>query len=267
MAQSGKTTVVFIHGLWLHASSWKAWQELFEAAGYNTLAPGWPGDSYTVEETRKHPETLNNIGVHDAVDHYRDAIKAVEGPVVLVGHSYGGLIVQELLTQGVGVAGVAIDPAQPKGVLPLPLAQLISGFPVLGHPSNLRRTVMLTPEQFHYGFTNELSPEESQELYDKWVIPAPGRPLFQAAAANFNPHAETKVDFHNSDRGPLLLIGGGKDHTVPKVLTEANERLFENSDAKTEFKLFPDRGHSLTIDHGWREVADYTLRWLREVKY
>jgi pimeloyl-ACP methyl ester carboxylesterase len=190
-------------------------------------------------------------------------IKSLPGAPVIIGHSFGGLITEKLLGQGIGAAGVAIDPAQIKGVLPLPLAQLRAGFPALGNPTNLHKSVSLTKEEFRYGFGNALTEEESDALFDRWTIPSPARPLFQAAAANFALHSEAKVDTDKSDRGPLLLISGTKDHTVPDVVTRSTFKQYRDSTAVTELRTFEGRGHSLTVDSGWKEVADAVLDWLK----
>ena len=256
--------VVFIHGLWLHASSWKPWQELFRDAGYDPIAPGWPHEPDTVAEARAHPEHVANIGINDTVGHYADIIDGLETPPVVIGHSFGGLIAEKLLGQDLAAAAVAIDPAQIKGVLPLPLAQLRAGFPALGNPTNRHRAVSLTAKQFRFGFGNALTPEESDELYERWTIPSPARPLFQAAGANFSMHSEAKVDTDNSSRGPLLLISGLEDHTVPDVVTRSTLKQYRSSTAITELRQFEGRGHSLTIDRGWRDVAEAVLGWLTD---
>ena len=255
--------VVFIHGLWLHASSWQPWQELFLAAGYRPSAPGWPHEAATVAEAREQPDAVANLSIDEITDHYARLIAELDEPPVLVGHSFGGLFAEKLLGQGIGAAAVAIDPAQIKGVLPLPLAQLRSGLPALGNPLNLHRSVSLTREEFRYGFGNALSEEESDALFERWTIPSPARPLFQAAAANFVMHSQAKVDTDNSDRGPLLLISGTADHTVPDVVTRSTLKQYRDSTATTELKQFEGRGHSLTIDNGWREVAETVLEWLK----
>jgi alpha-beta hydrolase superfamily lysophospholipase len=255
---------LFIHGLWLHASSWGPWLELFRANGYEPIAPGWPNEPPTVEEARQHPELAADIGIDDATNHYRTIAESLDASPVLVGHSFGGLIVEKLLGQGVGAAGVAIDPAQIKGVLPLPLAQLRSGLPALGNPANLHKAISLTKKEFRYSFGNAVSEEESDALHEKWTIPSPARPLFQAAVANFALHSQAKVDTDNATRGPLLLISGAKDHTVPDVITRSTLKQYRDSTAVTELKRFEGRGHSLTVDSGWREVADAILVWLKE---
>ncbi|WP_037606035.1 alpha/beta hydrolase [Streptacidiphilus rugosus] len=256
------TPVLFIHGLWLHSTSWQPWIELFREAGYEPSAPGWPGDPDTVEEARKHPESIADHGIDDVVEHYAALIAELPAPPVLVGHSFGGMIAQKLLGQDRAAAAVAIDAAQIKGDLPLPLSALKATLPVFRNPANRHRSVSLTAEQFRFAFGNAISEDESAELHARWTIPAPGKPLYEAAAANFNPHSAAKVDTKNSGRGPLLLVAGGKDHTVPEAVTRATLKQYRHSEAVTDFMTFPDRGHSLVIDGGWREVADAALAWL-----
>jgi len=256
--------VIFIHGLWLHASSWGAWADLFRDAGYEPSTPGWPGDGDTVAESRANPESIADHGIDDVVAHYAGLIATLPRKPVLVGHSFGGMIAQKLLGQDLAAAAVAIDAAQIKGVLPLPLSALRATLPVFRNPANRHRAVSLTAEQFRFAFGNAISEEESQELYDRWAIPAPGKPLFEAAAANFDPHSPAAVDTRNDGRGPLLLVMGGKDHTVPEAVTRATLKQYRHSEAVTDILEFPDRAHSLTIDHGWRDVADASLAWLGE---
>ncbi|GAA2989609.1 alpha/beta hydrolase [Kitasatospora sp. NPDC127116] len=255
--------VLFIHGLWLHSASWQSWLELFRTEGYGPSAPGWPGDPDTVEEARQNPESIADHGIDDVVEHYATIIRSLEAPPILIGHSFGGMIAQKLLGQDLAAAAVAIDAAQIKGVLPLPLSALRSTLPVFKNPANKHRAVSLTAEQFRFAFGNAISAEESDELYERWTIPAPGKPLFEAAAANFDPHSPAKVDTANSGRGPLLLMSGGKDHTVPESVTRATLKQYRHSEAVTDLLSFPDRGHSLTVDGGWRGVADEALAWLR----
>ncbi len=256
--------VVFIHGLWLHATSWGPWLELFREAGYDPVAPGWPHEADTVEGARQEPDAVADLGIDDVTAHYRQLIESLDRAPVVIGHSFGGLFAEKLLGQGVGAAAVAIDPAQIKGVLPLPLAQLRSGLPALKNPANLHKAISLTRKEFRFGFGNALPEEESDALYDKWTIPSPARPLFQAAAANFVMHSEAKVDTGNEDRGPLLLLSGTADHTVPDVVTRSTLKQYRDSTAVTELRQFEGRGHSLTIDDGWREVADAVLGWLAD---
>jgi pimeloyl-ACP methyl ester carboxylesterase len=254
---------VFIHGLWLHATSWGPWVELFRDAGYDPVAPGWPNEPETVEEARQHPELVANIGIDEVTDHMAEFISSLGEAPVIIGHSFGGLIAEKLLGQGHGAGAVAIDPAQIKGVLPLPLAQLRAGLPALGNPANLHKAVALTKKEFRFGFGSALPEEESDELFDRWTIPSPAKPLFQAAVANFSLHSAAKVDTKNVTRGPLLLISGTEDHTVPDVVTRSTLKQYRDSTAVTELKQFEGRGHSLTIDSGWKDVAGAVLEWLR----
>lgn len=262
MTSSG-TPVVFVHGLWLHATSWQPWIDHFRATGYDPVAPGWPGEPATVDQAREHPELVADRTIDDVTGHYAGIIGALPAPPVIIGHSFGGLITEKLLGQGIGAAGVAIDPAQIKGVLPLPLAQLRAGLPALGNPANRHRSVTLTEQEFRFGFGNALTEQESAELFRAWAIPSPARPLFQAATANFVLHSQAAVDTANQTRGPLLLISGTADHTVPDVVTESTFKRYRDSAAVTHLKKFEGRGHSLTIDHGWKDVADAVLDWLR----
>ena len=258
------TPVIFIHGLWLHATSWNPWIDKFRAAGYEPSAPGWPGDPDTVEEARAHPELIADHGIDDVVAHYAKIIDGLEARPILIGHSFGGMIAQKLLGQDLAVAAIALDAAQIKGVLPLPLSALRATLPVFKNPGNRHGAVSLTPDQFRFAFGNAISEEASRELYERWAMPAPGKPLFEEAAANFNPHSPAKVDTANELRGPLLLIMGGRDHTVPESVTRATLKQYRHSHAVTDIKDFPDRAHSLTIDSGWSEVADTALAWLKE---
>jgi pimeloyl-ACP methyl ester carboxylesterase len=255
-----KKSIVFIHGLWIHSSSWKPWIEFFNQRGYETLNPGWPGDSATVAESRTNPQLIANRGVTEVADNYAKIISSLAEPPIVIGHSFGGVIAQIILGRGIAAAGIALDPAPIKGVWQLPFSALKASFPVLGNPFNLKKAVSLSFSQFRYGFANAVPEEEARELYDKWTIPAPARPLFQAATASFA-GSETKVNTANNTRGPLLITGGEKDHIAPPVLGKASSKKYNDS-VVTDFKLFQNRGHSLTLDHGWREVAEYSLAWL-----
>jgi pimeloyl-ACP methyl ester carboxylesterase len=258
------TNVLFIHGLWLHATSWTPWSDLFQQAGYQTSAPGWPGEPGTVTEARANPESVADHGNDDVVAHYAKIIEGLDSKPILVGHSFGGMIAQKLLGLDLAAAAVAIDAAQIKGVLPVPLSSLRVTFPVFKNPANRHRAVSLTAEQFRYGFGNAISEQESDELFERWSIPSPGKPLFEAAAANFDPQSPAAVNTANELRGPLLLIMGGRDHTVPEAVTRATLKQYRHSDAVTDIVEFADRAHSLTVDHGWREVGDTVLTWLKQ---
>jgi len=261
--EQARTPVVFVHGLWLHADSWGAWADLFREQGYDPIAPGWPGDSATVEETRSNSGAVAGYGIDDVVDHYAKAISGLGAKPIAIGHSFGGLVVQRLLGQGLAAAAVAIDPAPIKGVLNLPPSALKVASIALRNPANKKRAVALTDQQFRYGFGNALSATESAQLFERWTIPSPGKPLFEAAFANFMPHSPAKVNTGNATRGPLLITAGGKDHTVPAAISRSTLKLYRKSPAVTELKEFPDRGHSLALDSGWRDVADAVLAWLR----
>ncbi len=258
------TPVLFIHGLWLHASSWDPWIEVFQSAGYEPQARGWPGDGDTVQASRENPDAIGDHGIDDVVAHFAGIIEQLPSAPILVGHSFGGMIAQKLLGQDLARAAIAIDAAQIKGVLPVPLSALRATLPVFRNPANKHRAVSLTAEQFRFAFANAVSEEESDELHERWTIPAPGRPLFEAASANFNPHSPAKVNTDNGSRGPLLLIGSGMDNTVPEAVTRATLKQYRHSEAVTDIRTFDDRGHSLTIDSGWPEVADTCLTWLKE---
>ncbi|HZI75413.1 MAG TPA: alpha/beta hydrolase [Gemmatimonadales bacterium] len=256
--------VVFVHGLWLHASSWNPWVELFREAGFVPSAPGWPGTADTVEETRQQPDQVAGKGIEDVVGHYAQIIGGLEARPVVIGHSFGGLIAQRLLGQDLAAAAVAIDAAPIKGVIYLPPSALRVASIALRKPANRNLAVSLTKEQFRYGFGNALPEQESDELYEGLTVPSPGKPLFEAALANFSPRSPAKVNTHNKTRGPLLLIAGGRDHTVPAAITTGTRKLYHKSPAVTDFREFPDRGHSLAIDHGWREIAQQALDWLNQ---
>jgi non-heme chloroperoxidase len=258
------TPVVFVHGLWLHADSWGAWIGLFRESGYAPTAPGWPGDSSTIEETRKQPERVAGHGIDDVVAHYAGIIGGLDAKPIVVGHSFGGLIVQRLLGQDLAAAAVAIDPAPIKGVVYLPPSALRVASIALRNPANRKRAVALSAKQFRYGFGNAVSAAESAELYERWTIPSPGKPLFEAASANLSPRSPAKVDTGNATRGPLLLTAGGKDHTVPPAISRSTLKQYRKSPAVTDYEEFPGRGHSLTVDSGWREVAETVLTWLEK---
>jgi non-heme chloroperoxidase len=260
---AGLTPVVFIHGLWLLPSSWDRWATLFEEAGFTALTPGWPDDPETVEEANAHPEVFAGKSVGDVADHYDAVIRRLERKPAVIGHSFGGLLTQIVAGRGLSAASVAIDPAPFRGVLPLPISALRAGSPVLGNPANRNRAVPLTYDQFRYSFANAVTEDEAKELFETFAVPAPGKPLFQAATANLNPWTEAKVDTDNPDRGPLLIISGEKDHTVPWALSNAAYKQQKDNPGVTEISEIKGRGHALTIDSGWREVADTALAFVR----
>jgi pimeloyl-ACP methyl ester carboxylesterase len=261
--ESGLAPVVFVHGLWLLASSWDRWRTVFEKAGYTTIAPEWPDDPDTVEAAKEHPEVFAHKSVGQIADHVEHVITKLTKKPALMGHSFGGLLVQILAGRGLAGATVAIDPAPFRGVLPLPISALKSAAPVLGNPANRGRAVPLTYDQFRFGFANAVSEEEAHDLYATFAVPGSGVPIFQAAAANLNPWTEAKVDTKNPDRGPLLIVSGEKDHTVPWAIANASFKKQKRNEGVTEIVQMPNRGHSLVIDNGWREVADTGLGFVQ----
>jgi pimeloyl-ACP methyl ester carboxylesterase len=259
----GLPPVVFVHGLWLLSSSWGRWRTLFEENGYAGVAPGWPDDPDSVEEARKDPQVFARKMVKQVTDHYLEAIAALERKPAVVGHSFGGLIAQRIAGVAASAVTVAIDPAPFRGVLPLPISSLRSAAPVLSNPANLGRAVSLTFEQFSFGWANALPDEEARALYEEFHVPASGVPLFQAATANLNPFTEVKVDTRNPERGPLLIISGEKDNTVPWAIANASYKQQAKNPSATEIVEMPDRGHALTIDHGWQDVAQKALEFIK----
>jgi pimeloyl-ACP methyl ester carboxylesterase len=260
---TGRTPVVFVHGLWLLPNSWDRWAAVFEDAGYTALTPGWPDDPETVEEANANPEVFAHKTIGQVAEHFAEVIGKLEHKPAVIGHSFGGLLTQMLAGQGLSAVSVAVDPAPFRGVLPLPISALKSASPVLGNPANRNRAVPLTYEQFRYAFANAVSEDEAKELYETFAVPASGAPLFQAATANLNPWTEAKVDTKTPDRGPLLIISGEKDHTVPWAIANASFKKQERNDGVTEIEEMPNRGHALTIDSGWREVADKALAFVQ----
>ncbi len=260
---SDATPVVFVHGLWLLASSWDRWAELFEAAGYVPVQPGWPDDPATVEEARANPEAFAGKTVGQVAGHLAGIVGRLERRPAIVGHSFGGLFTQILAGRGLATVSVAIDPAPFRGVLPLPVSTLKSSRPVLGDPRNRGKAIALTWEQFRYGWVNALGEAEGRELHETYHVAAPAAALFQAALANLNPRTEVKVDTKNPARGPLLIISGEKDHTVPWAVANAAYKRQKRNPGVTEITELPDRGHSLVIDSGWQEVAQTALDFVK----
>lgn len=253
--------IVLIHGLWLTPRSWEGWKARFEQRGYEVITPAWPGMEREVEALRRDPSVMNGLGVTEVVDHYDQIIRDLDAPPVIMGHSFGGLIAELLLDRGLGAAGVAISPAQVKGVLRLPPAQIRTVWPALRNPANRRRTVPLTSAQFRFRFTNTMNEADSEAVYERYYVPGPGRVLFQAGLANFTPHAASTVDFHKDDRPPLLVIGNDKDHTVPASVSKEAAKRLGKSKAVVEYKVYAGRPHLTAIAPGWEAVADYALDW------
>jgi non-heme chloroperoxidase len=261
--ESGLQPVVFIHGLWLLPSSWDRWTAVFEEAGYTAVSPGWPDDPDTVEEANANPEVFAHKTVGQVADHFAEVIGKLDKKPAVIGHSFGGLLTQIVAGRGLSAASVAIDPAPFRGVLPLPISALKAATPVLGNPANRNRAVPLTYDQFRFSFANAVSEDEAKQLYDAFAVPAPGAPLFQAATANLNPWTEAKVNSKNPDRGPLLIISGEKDNTVPWAIANASYKKQKRNEGVTEIVEMKNRGHALTIDSGWREVADTALAFVK----
>ncbi len=261
---TGRQPVVFVHGLWLLPNSWDRWAAVFEEAGYTALTPGWPDDPETVEEANENPEVFAHKTIGQVTEHFNEIIQELTRKPVIIGHSFGGLLAQILAGRGLASVTVAIDPAPFRGVLPLPFSALKSAWPVLGNPANHNRAIPLTFEQFRFAFANAINETEARELYKHFAVPASGAPLFQSAAANLNPWTEAQVDTRNPDRGPLLIISGEKDNTVPRAIAHATFEREVRNIGLTKFVEIPDRGHALTIDSGWREVADTVLSFVRQ---
>jgi non-heme chloroperoxidase len=259
----GTTPVVFIHGLWLLPSSWANWADFFKQAGYAPLTPDWPGDPESVEEARANPDVLAKVTLKQAADHAGEIIGALEKKPAVMGHSTGGLVAQMLAGRGLSAITVAIDPGVFRGVLPLPASTLKVAGPFLVNPATRGRAITLTFEQFTYGWANALDVKEAKELYDTYHVAGSGIALAQMGNANLNPWTESKVDTKNPDRGPLLIIDGEKDHTVPWAIANAAYKRQRRNPGVTEIVKMPNRGHSLTIDHGWREVAQTALDFVK----
>ena len=258
--RSRRQSVLFIHGLWLLPSSWARWCKLFEDQGFSTFAPSWPGDHATAESARtdidRASETLEQV-----VDELAKLAGALDQKPIIIGHSFGGLIAQLVADRELSSATVAISPASFRGVLPLPLSALRSASPVLRSPSNRHKVVPLTLDQFRYAFANAVSEEEASGLFEEFIVPAPGGPLFEAAFANINPWTDDRLDAHRQLRGRLLLIAGEQDHVVPPAVVEAEYKLQKRNASPTELRVLAGKGHSLVIDRGWKDVAAAALQF------
>jgi pimeloyl-ACP methyl ester carboxylesterase len=263
--RSAKPTIVLVHGLWLTPRSWEGWIDRYQKAGYNVLAPSWPGLEGEVEAIRKNPSALKGLKLKTVVDHYERIIRKLDSQPILMGHSFGGLIVQMLIDRGLGSAGVVVDSAQTAAVPVLPLSTIRSTITVLGNPLTFNAAVSLSPEKFNYAFTNELDAVESKKVYDRYQVPGSGRILWDAALSLLNPRASSKVNYGNNDRAPLLFIAGTKDHLVPPAINRANVRKYvKNSSAVTDYREFPNRTHHTVGQKGWEEVADFAVQWATE---
>jgi pimeloyl-ACP methyl ester carboxylesterase len=256
-------TIILIHGLWMTPLSWEHFKERFEELGYNVLTPGWPGHEGDIEDVRRNaPEKIADLGLNDVVEHYEKIIHEMEWPAILIGHSFGGLIVQILLDKGYGSAGVGIDSAAPKGVHKLTYAELKSAFPVLSRAGNRHKAVSLTFEEFHYAFANNMSGKDAKKIYDRYAIPDTGRAVFESVFDDFSSHAPTNVNYKNNKRSPLLLIAGSDDHTVPAAVSKSNYDKYNDSTALTDFHEFEGRSHLIMLEEGWEEVVDYIDQWI-----
>jgi pimeloyl-ACP methyl ester carboxylesterase len=263
-ARSSRPTIVLIHGLWLTPKSWEGWIRRFEQAGYEVLAPAWPGLEGDVESIRRNSSALRGMRLMTVVDHYDRIVSKLDAPPILIGHSFGGLIVQLLVDRGLGAAGVAIDSAQSAGVPVLPFSTVRATLSVLGNPFTFNKAISLTPAQFNYAFTNELNAIESKRVYDELAVPGPARILWDGAFSLLNPNAPSRVNYRNNKRAPLLFIAGGKDHLVPPAINKANVRKYSKSSALTAYREFPGRTHNTVSQTGWEQVADFALSWALE---
>jgi pimeloyl-ACP methyl ester carboxylesterase len=254
-------TVVLIHGLWMTPLSWEKWEAHYRQRGFTVVNRGWPGLERDIAELRNDPQTVAGLGITEIVDHYEAVINELDRPPIIMGHSFGGLMTQILIDRGLGASGVSLSSAPAKGVIFLPFSTLKVSFPALSNPLNYHRASALTEEQFHYAFGNTLSEEESRKVYERYAVPGPDHVLFQAALANFNPHAPSMINFHNDTRAPLLMIAGERDHVSPPSVVKANFNLYAKSKAVTEYREFTGRSHFILGQDGWQEVADYALDW------
>jgi pimeloyl-ACP methyl ester carboxylesterase len=260
--EGDRIPLVLIHGAWLSARSWENFADYFDKRGFDVSTPEWPRKHGDVDELRADADALKGLGLNEIVDHHEALIRELDQPPVLIGHSYGGLIVELLLDRGLGRAGVAISPAPPKGILALPFSTLKAGSPALAHPSKWHGVVTLKPEEFAYAFANTFSPEAAAAAYERYAVPETGQIFYEAGLANFHLHPPTEVHFRNEERAPLLIVGAEKDHTVPASLSRAQYKRYEGSPAKTEFIEFEGRPHLAMAAEGWEEVAAAIDSWL-----
>jgi alpha-beta hydrolase superfamily lysophospholipase len=257
----GTNNIVLVHGLWMTPLSFEYWAHHFTERGYSVFAPSWPGMERDIRALRRSPDSYANLGFRRLVDHYERLILELDSAPIVMGHCFGGLVVQALLDRGLASCGVAIASAPIKGVWTLPYSTLRVVTPQLMHP---RACVPLTPQQFHYAFMNHTSAEESFHVYQRYAVPGADHVLFQAELANFNPFAETAVNTRRNNRAPLLMIAGSQDHLIPPSIVKANVRAYRKSSAVTEYKEFPGRTHFIIAQPGWQEVANFALDWARD---
>jgi pimeloyl-ACP methyl ester carboxylesterase len=255
------TTIVLIHGAFVDSTSWEQFVPFFQDLGYEVVAPEWPRKS---AETRGGTEGLAGLGVAEIVAHYQSIVEALPDPPVLIGHSFGGLFVELLLNRGLGLAGVALDPAPPRGVLRIAFSEFKSVSPALLHPSTRKGVVTLTPEQFNYGFTNTFPPDAAAAAYERYAVPETGRIFFEGALANYEMHSPIEIDYAKPDRAPLLITAGEKDNTIPPSIARSAYEKYQKSPARTDFVEFPDVPHLLMVAPGWERVAKYVAGWLEE---
>ena len=264
-AATDRTPLMLIHGAWLSSRSWENFSEYFRDRGFDVSAPEWPRKQGDVEELREDADAIEGLGLNEIVDHYEAQIRTLDEPPVLIGHSFGGLIVELLLDRGLGRAGVAMSPAPPKGILVLPFSSLKAAAPALAHPSKWHGIVTLTPEEFTYAFVNTFSPEDAAAAYEKYAVPESGQIFYEAGFANFHLHPPTEVHFKKEDRAPLLIVGAEADHTVPASLSKKEYEKYEKSDATTDYIEFPGRPHLMMVAEGWEEIAAGIETWLAGV--
>jgi len=260
----GTNNIVLVHGLWMTPLSWEYWAHHYTERGYCVFAPSWPGMERDIRALRRQPEAYANVGIRQIVDRYEKLVLELESPPILIGHCFGGLVVQALLDRGLGACGVAIASAPVKGVWTLPYSTMRVVTPQLINPRNNHRAVPLTPAQFHYAFLHTESREESFRVFQRYAVPGADHVLFQTELANFNPFAESAVNVRRNNRAPLLLVAGAQDHMIPPRIVKSNHRLYRHSNAITEYQEFQDRTHFIIGQSGWQEVANYSLDWARD---
>jgi len=256
--------IVLIHGLWMTPLSFEYWAHHYSELGYSVYAPSWPGMERDIRALRRAPDGYAALGIREIVEHYERFALALDEPPILIGHGFGGLVVQSLLDRGLGTCGVAVASAPIKGIWTLPYSKMRVVTPQLIDPRNTGRPVVLTPAQFHYAFMNNSSRDEASRFHERYVVPGPRRVLLQTELANLNPFAETAINVRRNNRAPLLLIAASQDHLSPPSTVRANARAYRNSLATTEYREFPGRTHFIIAQSGWQEVANFAIDWVRD---